>query len=231
MHAAVEVLVCGERVYGVGLRAAGGGDGADLRARVVLVVEPLVGGLRVDIHGACAGRARRRALVGHGERAAGQVADNRGAAVDGEVAAEVQRKRADAAGKCGRGGIVRQNDVGDLLGGDSRAGDFDFVFSGRGVEKIVAKAVGGGGIRESLGERGVGINQRQRRAGLAARGHGANANRGAGEWDSPRIKYNVVFARALRVRRSDRTGPHMQRQRQQCPKKPHCNFRSYHYGL
>jgi len=60
----------------------------------------------------------------------------------------------------GEAGSFGQNYVGNLLGGDGRAGDFDFVFSWRGVEEIVAETVGGGGIGERLGERGVRVNER-----------------------------------------------------------------------
>ncbi len=58
---AVKILVRGKSVDDGSLRA--GADRADLRSGVILVVEALVGGLGVEIDGAGAGGARRRALI------------------------------------------------------------------------------------------------------------------------------------------------------------------------
>ena len=222
MKVGVDVLRGGEGVGDVGLGAIAGAERANLRAGVVLVVEALVGGFGVEIDGAGRGRAGSRALIGDIERAAGQIADDRGVAADGEVAAESEGKGADG-GKCGRGGIVGEYDVGDLLGGDVRAGNFDFVFAGSGVEEIVAHAVGGGGVGESLGEAGVRVDKRERRAGLAAGGHGADAHGGSGERDAAGVEDDVVLARALGVRGSDRSRHDMQQERQQSREKRHCD--------
>ncbi len=93
MQSAVHVLVRGEGVDDVGLRA--GAERADLRAGVILVIEALVRGFGVEIDGAGAGRAWGQALVCEGQRAAGEVANDGGVAVHREVAAERQRKGAD----------------------------------------------------------------------------------------------------------------------------------------
>ncbi len=101
--------------------------------------------------------------------------------------------------KEGLAGIARQNYVGDLPGGDLRTGDFDFIVARSGVEKIVAHAVGGGGIGESLGEGGVRENLREWSAGLAGGGHCADADGSSGERDAARVENDVVFAGALRT--------------------------------
>ncbi len=155
LKVAVEILLRGEGVGRIGLRAAAACDRTDLGAGVIFVVEALVRSFCVEIYGAGARCAWRRGLIGEIECAAGQIADHRGVAIYCEIAAEVQRERADRAAAVDaaerwRARIVRQDDVGELLGGDARAGDFDFVFSWRGVEGIVAEAVGGGGISERL---------------------------------------------------------------------------------
>src|SRR4029077_7504370 len=109
------------------------------------VVEALVGGLGVEIDRARTRGTWRRGLIGQIERPAGEIADDAGVAVHGEIAGEVQREGADRAAAAEaaegwRAWIVGQDYVGELLGGDARAGDFDFVFAGGGVEEIVAQA-------------------------------------------------------------------------------------------
>ena len=146
-------MVGSESVDGIGLRA--GAERATLDAGVIFVVQALVGGFGVEIDGAGAGGPGRRALICEVQRATGEIADDGGVAAHRQVAAEGQRKSADGAGKCRRGWIVGQNHIGDLFGGDGRAGDFDFVFSRSGVKEIVAEAVGNGGIGERLRERDV----------------------------------------------------------------------------
>src|SRR5581483_1447331 len=136
----VEILRGGEGVADVGLRAAGVGDGADLRAGVVLVVEPLVG-FGVEIDGAGAGGAGRDGLIREIQRAARQVADHRGVAVYSQIAGEVEREGGDVSRgrkivERWRGGITREDDVGNLLGGDARAADFNFILARRGVEEV-----------------------------------------------------------------------------------------------
>ena len=153
METRVEVLACGKRVDNVRLHA--GAERAALHTGLIFVVEALVRSLGVEIDGACAGGSRRRALIGEVQRAAGEIADDGSVAVNRQIAAKRQGKRGDGARKRRRGRVVRQNHVGDLLGGDGRAGDFDFVFSRSGVEEIVAETVGGGGIGERLRERDV----------------------------------------------------------------------------
>ncbi len=234
-QSAVQVLVGGEGVDGIGLRARP--ERAALHAGIIFVVQALVRGLGVQIDGAGAGGTRRSALVGEVESAAGKIADDGGVAAHRQIAAERQRKRADGAGKSWRGWIVRKDYVGDLFGGDRRARNFDFILAGRGIEEVVAEAVGGGGVGERLGECRVRVNEGERRARLTACGHGADAHGRSGKRDAARIEDDVVFARALRVGWSDCTGNDMQRERQQCPEKPHrfsalearCDFRSYHW--
>ena len=233
VHIGIEILRRGEGVRDVGLRAGGVGDRPDLRAGFVLVIEALVARFRVQIHGTRGGGAGRGRLIREVERAASERARDAGIPGDAQVAGEVQGERVDGAGardarEIRRGGIAREDDVRDLPRGDARAGDFDFVFAGRGVEGIVAEAIAGGGVGERLRQRGVGIDERERSAGLAAGGHQADANRRSGERHAARIEDDVVFARALRARRRDGTGDDMQR-KQQCPDEPHRGFRSYHW--
>src|SRR5205823_1078953 len=159
----VEVLLRGPIVRDVGLRT--GPERAGFCAGFVLVVEKFVSRLGVNTHGARTGCAGWRALVREVQSAAGEIADDRSVAVHREVPAEVERERGNAA-ESRRRRIVRQDDVRKLLRSDAGAGDFNFVFAGRGVEGIVAEAIGRGGIGERLGERGVGINQSKRKARL-----------------------------------------------------------------
>jgi len=109
-------------------------------------------------------RSRRRPFV----RAVGEIAEDRGAAIDDEIARQVERKRANAACECRRSRITRQNDVRDLLGADAGAADFDHILARSGVEEIVTETARGGGIGDVLSERGVGVNLREGRAGLPA---------------------------------------------------------------
>src|SRR6266403_523343 len=151
LEVGIEILLRCERIRHVGLRAAAAGDGANLRTGVIFVVQALVGRLGVQIDSAAAGGSRWRGLIREIERAAGQISDDAGVAVHREIAAEVQREGADGAAAAEaaegrRARIVGQDYVGKLLGGDAGARDFDFVFAGRGVEEIIAQAVGGGGI-------------------------------------------------------------------------------------
>src|SRR5260370_39580782 len=110
------------------------------------------------------------------------MADDGGVAAHRQVAAESQRKRADGAGICRRGWIVRQNHIGDLFGGDGGAGKFDFVFYGRGGGKKVAQAVWGGGVGGRRGEDRRGKKQPRARRVAGPFGAAEDAPRGCSQW-------------------------------------------------
>src|SRR5262249_16755149 len=136
----VDVLLGGECVDDIGLRAVAGAERADLRAGFVLVVEAFVRSLSVKVYGSAAGGSWRRGLIGKIKRAASEIADHAGVAGHGEVAAEAKRKGTDVAREVGVRGIERDDDVGNLPGSNARSRDLDHVFAGRSVEEIVAEA-------------------------------------------------------------------------------------------
>jgi hypothetical protein len=75
------------------------------------------------------------------------------------------------------------------------------VAAGRGVEVIVAEAVGLKRIGRGDGERGVGEERGERRAGCAGGGGLANGDGGAGDGMAGGAEDDIVLARALGMRR------------------------------
>jgi len=211
-------------IVGGAAGAASAAERSGFGAGVVLVVELFVGcrGVEIDRVGGCG--ARRRGLVGEVECAAGEVAEDGGTGIEGEVAGEREGEGVDGAGGAdhregGSSGIVAEDDVGHLFSSDARAADFDHVFAGGGVEAVVAETAGGSGIGERLSERRIGVDWGEG-AGLAGNGYGADANGGSDERDPAGIEDNVVLAGALCANRGD-SGQDMEKQRESCGEKTH----------
>src|SRR5262249_9700864 len=126
----LRVVVVGR---GTGAALATYTDRTGFGSSLVHVVRLLIGSLGVAIKRA---GTRGNEQIGNLERSPGEIADNRGAPAQAEIARKLKRKRADATGEHRRSRIARQDNVGNLFGGEARAADFDHVFARSSVEKI-----------------------------------------------------------------------------------------------